>query len=146
MAYRGPDPDLFVSYSHADSQPVFPEIHFLQSRGKRVWYDEGIAPGTVWMESLATAIDNSKLLLFYVTPRSVASKHCRNEVNYALNADKQVLPVHLEPTQLPKSLLLSMASIQAILKYRLDTASYPKTLTASIDAFMAEQGGQPERR
>lgn len=70
--------------------------------------------------------------------RSLSSKYCSNEVNYALNSEKQVLPVHLEPTELPKCLLLSLAGIQAIVRYRLGITSYSKALVSAIQKLRAE--------
>jgi hypothetical protein len=89
------------------------------------------------MEALADAIDSAKVLLFYVSPRSVLSKHCRNEVNYALNCDKPILPVHLEPTQLPKCLLLTLAGVQAVLRYQTSTGAYSQVLVDAIRALAA---------
>ncbi|HEY3782664.1 MAG TPA: SUMF1/EgtB/PvdO family nonheme iron enzyme [Fimbriimonadaceae bacterium] len=46
------------------------------------------------------------------------SKNVRNEINYALNASKPFLAIHLSQTTLPRGLQLQMGDIQAILKYR----------------------------
>lgn len=46
VAYKGTDPYIFISYAHKDSDIVLPIISRLQKDGYRVWYDEGIAPGS----------------------------------------------------------------------------------------------------
>ena len=76
-AYRGDEPYIFVSYAHADDEIVYPEIQWLHDQGFNVWYDEGISPGTVWRNELA---DGSSLLLYFITPQSIASDNCQREV------------------------------------------------------------------
>ena len=44
--YRGDSPYIFISYSHKDSDVVFDIIGQLQMKQYRIWYDEGIDPGT----------------------------------------------------------------------------------------------------
>ena len=43
--YEGTLPYLFVSYAHKNDAAVLEIISTLQSRGFRVWYDEGIEAG-----------------------------------------------------------------------------------------------------
>ena len=52
--------------------------------------------------------------------RSVASRHCRNEVQYAWEQEKALVSVYLEPTELPGGLKLTLGSAQAIMKYDLE--------------------------
>ena len=44
--YEGTLPYLFVSYAHKNDAAVLEIIGTLQSRGFRVWYDEGIEAGS----------------------------------------------------------------------------------------------------
>tara|TARA_B100002003_G_C14100563_1_gene529287 strand:- start:82 stop:921 length:840 start_codon:yes stop_codon:yes gene_type:complete len=71
-AYTGHEPFIFVCYSHQDKAIVYPELTWLDDQGCHIWYDEGIQPGEDWSDELANAILNSKLLLFFGTPRSAA--------------------------------------------------------------------------
>ena len=82
-AYKGDLPYIFVCYAHEDSNAVFPEISWLHDQGVKIWYDEGISPGLEWSEALASAIQGSSKILFFVTPHSVTSEHCRRELNFA---------------------------------------------------------------
>ncbi|MDO5859411.1 hypothetical protein, partial [Methanobrevibacter sp.] len=41
-AYEGDEPYIFISYSHDDSDLVFPEIERFHNDGYNIWYDEGI--------------------------------------------------------------------------------------------------------
>ena len=56
IAYMGDQPYIFVSYSHKDCERVWPIILKLQDEGFRIWYDDGISPGTEWDAHIATHI------------------------------------------------------------------------------------------
>jgi TolB-like protein len=131
-AYRGDEPYIFVCYAHEDTAVVYPELQRLHDGGIRVYYDEGISPGHEWTQELADAIDGSSQFLYFVSPHSVASRHCRNEVQYALEQEKPVVSVYLEPTDLPGGLKLSLGSAQAILKHDLSTQDYLRKLSAAF--------------
>jgi TolB-like protein len=129
-AYSGDAPYIFVSYAHDDAALVYPEISRLRDEGFNIWYDEGISPGSTWRDEVALALTQCSIFLFFITPRSVASKNCLNEVNFCLSRERKVLCVHLEKTELPIGLELSLSAMQAII--RADHAS------AIYDAKMAE--------
>lgn len=119
-AYEGDEPYVFVCYSHDDKQAVYAEIRWLQDHGVHVWYDtRGIHPGSEWSDSLARAIDGANRFVYFITPRSVASEYCRRELSYALAEAKPVLAVHLEATDVPGGLRLSLENRQAIHKHKL---------------------------
>ena len=58
-AYKGSEKYIFVSYAHKDSEQVFPIMKMLKSRGYRIWYDEGIVPGSEWTDHIAKRLNNS---------------------------------------------------------------------------------------
>lgn len=115
-AYKGDDPYIFVSYAHEDAALVYPEIARLRDQGYNIWYDEGINPGSSWRDEVALALTQSKVFLYFVTPRSVSSSNCLKEVNFCLSRERQILAVHLENTVLPVGLELSLSDMQAIIR------------------------------
>jgi adenylate cyclase len=123
-AYTGGNPYVFVCYAHKDDHLVYPQIQWLTGQGVNVWYDEGISPGEEWSDELGRAIDNADQFIIYVTPDSVSSRHCRNEVHFAQNHGKPILVVHLKQTTLPPGLELALGSSQAILSYELSEAEH----------------------
>lgn len=133
-AYKGDQAYMFVCYSHADADLVYPELVWLKERGCNIWYDEGIAPGKEWTEELGQAIEEADRFLFFVTPNSVESQYCRDELSFALNHKKQIFSVYLEQTDLSKGLELSIGSKQAILKYELPEQEYRDKLISSVIA------------
>ncbi len=137
-AYRGDGPYVFVCYAHEDSDAVFHEIAQLNDYGVNVWYDEGISPGQEWTNELAAAIQGCARVLFLVTPRSVSSEHCRRELNFAHEEGREVVAVHLEPTEVPAGLRLSLNNRQAIFKHELEDVEFRKRLVR-----IAHGGGPP---
>jgi hypothetical protein len=90
-AYEGDEPYVFVCYSHEDTGAVYPEIAWLQMQGINVWYDEEIAPGELWSQEIADSLDRCSQFFVFITPRSAQSRHCLNEVQYAVSHGKQTV-------------------------------------------------------
>lgn len=147
-AYRGDEPYVFVSYAHGDSALVYPEIQWLKDQGFNIWYDEGIAPGHEWRDELAERISSSSLFLFFVTPASVSSEHCRRELNYAIDVGIPLLAAYLRETELPGGMQLSLNSVQAILRHELSDLNYRIKLLRGVAGYL-ERGigavGAPAR-
>ena len=131
-AYKGEEPYVFVSYSHKDSDAVFPEISWLKDQGINIWYDAGIEGGTEWRGEIAEAITNASLFIYFVTPESVQSENCLKEVNFADKNKVRILAVHLQPVGLTGSLDLTLSDRQAILKYETKQDEYAVKLLDGI--------------
>jgi WD40 repeat protein len=66
----------------------------LEARGKVSWLDtEGIADAEVFPQAIRSAIEGSDAFLFLISPDSVASAYCDQEVNYARELEKRIVPV-----------------------------------------------------
>jgi TolB-like protein len=139
-AYVGDDSFAFVSYSHDDEARVFEEIRWLQDSGVNVWYDARISAGREWSEEIADALVRCSAFVFFVTPNSITSENCRRELNLALEEDRPVVAVHLEPTSLSGGLRLSLSNRQAVLKYRLGDSEYRNTVLH----FLGDADRRPE--
>jgi hypothetical protein len=130
-AYQGDDPYIFVCYAHDDAEVVYAEITRLRGEGLNIWYDEGISPGSTWRDEVALALTQCSVFLYYVTARSVASINCLNEVNFCLSRERKILSVHLEETELPLGLELSLSAMQAIFRADHTSEAYQTKLLAS---------------
>lgn len=139
-AYRGADTYVFVCYSHHDTAAVYDDLVLLRSAGVRIWYDEGISPGTQWSDELARALDGAALVLFYASSASTTSRHCRDEINFAHNRDKQILPIYLEQVALRAGLELSLSSTQAIHRFALSDEKYIAKMLDVLPAGAVESG------
>ena len=131
-AYRGTDSYTFVCYAHSNSESVFPIIEALQHAEHNIWYDEGIAPGSSWTEELANAIAGCSQFLVMISPDSVRSPYCLDEINFALEHNINIVVVHLEDTELPAGLKLSLNRRQAILKHKVNDTVFFQKLDAAL--------------
>jgi excisionase family DNA binding protein len=133
-AYTGDKPYIFISYGHRDSALVYPELQRLYDLGYRLWYDEGIDPGNEWPEEIAKAVKNCAVFVVMISPRSVESPNVNNEIRFALGRRKPFLAIHIEETELPDGLDLSIGSIQAILRYRMPPDRYERKMEKVLPA------------
>lgn len=124
--YEGKKPYIFVSYAHKDSHLVFPILEELDRQGYRVWYDDGIAPGSEWPENIAQHLDGCSVTLAFISPNSIASANCRREVTFALSKHKPFLGIVLEPTEMSLGMEMQLSAQQCIMKY---------TYTSDADFF-----------
>jgi len=147
-SYRGKEPYIFISYAHRDSGAVYPILADMQKDGYRVWFDEGIDPGTEWDETIANSIQNCGYFIAFVSKNYLASYNCKDELNYARDLDKKRLIVYLEEVTLPAGMAMRMNRIQSIFKYKYtDEADFYKTLyqTDGITAFTSGAAGSPAK-
>jgi hypothetical protein len=131
-SYRGPDPFIFVCYSHREEELIEAEIAALAVRGIRVKYDEGIEPGEAWQDEVADAIETCRAFLIFVSKHSVVSHDCRRELTFALSKKRPVVAVHLDDLELPSALRLQLGDRQAIIRSRFTEAEYRERLTAAM--------------
>ena len=109
--YEGTQPYIFVSYAHKNDAAVLEIISTLQSRGFRVWYDEGIEAGSEWPESIASHLERAQLVLAFLSPAYLQSDNCRKEMHYALTKKKPVINVYLEPTELSPGMEMQIGNL-----------------------------------
>jgi len=115
--YEGNSPYLFVSYCHKDRRFVFPIIESLVRDGYRIWYDEGINPGSDWNEVIADHMNRSGLCLAFISENAAASHNCRREINFALLKNKPLLSVFLEETVLTPGMEMQLSANQCVFLY-----------------------------
>ena len=119
--YEGQEKYIFVSYCHKDRAYVFPVIEQLTKDGYRVWYDEGIDPGSEWPEIIASHLNGSAICLAFISENSINSHNCRREINFALLKRKYFISVILEPVEMPLGMEMQLSSSQSIFKYSLSS-------------------------
>lgn len=133
-SYEGSKNFIFISYAHKDSEQVYPIIESLNARGYRVWYDDGISPGSEWPEYIARHIDMCDTVIFFASPNSVASENCRREINFTISRNKKFLCIILEPTDFSLGMELQLSSYQSVMKYEYpdDESFFNKLLTTNL--------------
>ena len=98
--YAGAEPYIFVSYAHRNKDKVFPLIRILQLRGYRIWFDEGIDPGTEWADNIALHLSSARFFLACMSHEYLESTNCCDELSYARVLNLPVMLIYLEPLQL----------------------------------------------
>lgn len=115
--YRGASPYIFMSYSHKDMDEAKDIIAHLQSAGFRVWYDEGIDPGTEWDENIAKHVESCGYFITLMSNNYLESDNCKDELYFARELNKPRLLIYLEDVMLPAGMKMRLGRLQAIYKY-----------------------------
>lgn len=117
--YEGNERYIFVSYCHKDKAKVFPVIERLVRDGYRVWYDEGIDPGSEWPEIIANHLNGCSVCIAFISESSLNSHNCRREINFALLKKKFFISVILESVQMSLGMEMQLSSSQSIFRFSL---------------------------
>ena len=133
LPYEGDLPYVFVSYSHQNMDAAMQIIVRMVDAGYRVWYDEGIDPGTPYDDVIAAHVENCGYFLALISTEYLASSYCQNELYYALDLAKPIVLIYQEPVELPGGLKMRTGRLQAIhrYKYKRDEEFYEKLYSAS---------------
>jgi TolB-like protein/Flp pilus assembly protein TadD len=136
--------DVFVSYSRQDNDKVQALTSKLRSAGVRLWMDvRNIDGAAMWGEEIVNAVAKSKVLLLLVSKTSVTSQNVVKEVLLASEHKGHILPVDLEPTEIPGSLRYALAGIQHIEYFRGDPDEAMKSVLRSLERLGVAIGPEP---
>lgn len=113
--------EVFISYAGSDRERVTPIVQDLRNAGVSAWIDQGGIDGALlWGQEIVEAIDNCKVMILMVSQASVESFNVVKEVALASEGRKHILPLHLEPTEIPATMRYQLAGIQHIELFRGD--------------------------
>ena len=105
--------DIFISYSSKDKEKADQLSELLASAGLSVWIDRsGIDVATSWSGEIVDAIEGCKAFVVLLSPNSILSENVIKEVSLAAEQKKKILPLDLEPVDLPRDLKYHLAGIQ----------------------------------
>lgn len=95
----------FISYSRNDSNFVQHLAAALKESYGDVWVDQqSLMPASSWRQEIVDAITAADNLLFILSPNSLASPVCAQEVNLAIELKKRIIPIviaDVNPQQIP---------------------------------------------
>lgn len=100
-------PGPFISYAREDQDFVRKLHDALLERGRDAWFDSEIFPSTEWMREIRAAIDAAPAVIFLISPDSIASSVCRQELDHAIAQNKRLVPVvcrEADPDRVDESL------------------------------------------
>jgi Tol biopolymer transport system component len=125
--------EVFVSYSSLDRDRVIPVVDFLRSSGVSVWVDEGnIHAADLWSEQIVQAIAGCRVMVVMLSGNSTDSHNVIKEAMLASEQKKALLPVYLEPAEIPARLQYQLAGIQHLELYGQDEQQVLADLAAGL--------------
>lgn len=84
-----------MSYSHKDSNRVYPVLDALYDKKYRIWYDESCENGNDFRDELRVRIEAADAILVFVSQNSMASPFCGMEIIVARENGKRLYPIIL---------------------------------------------------
>ena len=107
--------EAFISYSRADSAFADKLRQDLEHRGIAVWIDrDDIEGGAAWRASISKAIRSCCAFILILSPRSTQSGQVSKELSVAEAHNRLIVPVVLEPCDIPPGMELQLAELQWI--------------------------------
>src|SRR5215216_2317217 len=85
---------LFISYSRKDTEVTRRITERLEAEGLDAWVDwQDIPPSIDWMKEIQKGIEEADVFLYLVSPDSIASQVCADELKHAIVNGKRIIPV-----------------------------------------------------
>ncbi len=89
--------DVFISYSRQDGDFVRRLFDIIQAKGRDAWVDwQSIDYSTKWWEAICEGIDQANNFVFVISPHSLDSKYCHDELVYARSKGKRTIPLYFQ--------------------------------------------------
>ena len=92
----------FISYSRKDKEFALQFARELKSAGHLVWLDQlDIPTGARWDDAVERALRECEIFLVILTAASISSENVKDEIGYAIDHGKRIMPVLLEECDIP---------------------------------------------
>ncbi|MCG8366182.1 MAG: TIR domain-containing protein, partial [Pseudanabaenales cyanobacterium] len=86
--------DVFISYSRKDQEFVHTLHQALSQSSYDSWVDwEDIPPTAAWWKEVQAGIESAHTCIFVISPDSVVSNVCRQEIDHAAKHNKRLIPI-----------------------------------------------------
>ena len=120
--------DVFFCYNNRDTEIANVIDDYLRDAGiSTFFYANQTLPGINFENALVNIINSSRSVIFLCTQNSIQSNWVKNELVYAINSGKTIIPVIVDHTKLPadidyligkyQQLHISTASLMADIKH-----------------------------
>jgi TPR repeat protein len=94
MERSGSLPPAFVSYSRNDSEFALRLVKDLTIAGASVWLDQvHLVAGQRWDRAIEIALAGCSCMLVILSPAAVASENVMDEISFAIDERKEIIPV-----------------------------------------------------
>ncbi len=92
----------FISYSRVNKEFASKLADDLRKAGYPIWFDLfDIPTGSRWDDEVEKALRESSIFMIILTRASIASENVKDEIGYAIDNGKRILPVLLEQCEVP---------------------------------------------
>jgi len=92
----------FISYSRANSEFVVRLAKDLKAAGHDIWLDQlDIPKGARWDDELEKALRTCTTFLIMLSPESIKSQNVKDEIGYAIDSGKHILPIMIKQCEVP---------------------------------------------
>jgi hypothetical protein len=92
----------FISYSRINSDFAVRLAKDLKSAGFDVWLDQlDIPTGCRWDDEIEKALETKDTFMIILSPESIQSQNVKDEIGYAIDSGKNILPVVIQNCKVP---------------------------------------------
>jgi|GEM_PF-1177914 len=106
--------DCFICYDHYDKAKSQKVTTILSRYAITTWrHDRDIQKGKIYAQVINEGIESANSILFFLSPHSIESSDCRDELSYALQHNKKIIPLLITTTSLD-SLPPELSTLQYI--------------------------------
>jgi hypothetical protein len=92
----------FLSYSRVNKEFAIKLARGLRGAGYPIWFDQfDIPTGSRWDDEVEGALRDCSIFMIILTPAAIASENVKDEIGYAIDHGKRILPVLLEDCDVP---------------------------------------------
>jgi hypothetical protein len=124
----------FISYPRKNAEFALRLARELKSAGFDVWFDQlDIPAGARWDDEIQKALAECGIFMVILTPEAIESENVKDEIGYAIDSRKRILPVLLKPCNIPFRLRRFHYVDFTMLDYDLGVETAEKLLTGLIN-------------
>lgn len=92
----------FISYSKTNRGFALELAKQLKASGFLVWLDQlDIPTGARWDDEVEKALTECEIFMVILTSQSIASHNVKDEIGYAIDSNKRILPILLDQVNVP---------------------------------------------
>jgi WD40 repeat protein len=136
-AKQGSQGSAFISYSRKDKAFVQKLNDALDNAGVQAWVDwEGIELASDWMQRITNAIQTHDAFIFVVSPDSLKSKVCADELELGIKLNKKLIPVLYREPQKGQSMHEKLAATNWV--YLRKTDDFEGTIPGLVQAIRTD--------
>lgn len=131
---------VFISYSRKDKLFVRKLNDAIDAAGIDAWVDwEGIELASDWMSRITDAIQSSDAFLFVISPDSLKSKICAEELEISIRLNKKIIPILYREPEKRKAMHEKLASTNWVYM-RPKKDDFKSTIPKLVDAIKTDLG------